>query len=166
MRVFINPDRDFAAEVRQQLKDNDGYCPCRVEHLPENHCMCEEFRNQKEGYCHCGLYLKMAEPEIITLCGSTRFKKVFLKVAETFTLEGKIILMPGAFGHDVKDENLLEEIESKKPMLDELHKRKIDMSDAIFVINVGGYIGESTRGEINYAIDNGKKVYYLEEAEI
>ena len=47
-------------------------------------------------------------------------------------------------------------------MLDNMHKRKIDMADAIYVINVGGYIGESTKSEIEYALRNGKKVYYLE----
>ncbi|SFQ35429.1 hypothetical protein SAMN04487928_13727 [Butyrivibrio proteoclasticus] len=50
-----------------------------------------------------------------------------------------------------------------KEMLDDIHKRKIDMSDEIFVINVGGYIGDSTRSEIAYAIEHGKKVKYLEE---
>lgn len=49
-----------------------------------------------------------------------------------------------------------------KEMLDNMHKRKIDMADAIYVINVGGYIGESTRSEIEYALKNGKRVYYLE----
>ncbi|WP_276621819.1 hypothetical protein [Sharpea azabuensis] len=50
-----------------------------------------------------------------------------------------------------------------KEMLDDMHKRKIDMADEIFVINVGGYIGDSTRSEINYAIERGKKVRYLED---
>ena len=50
-------------------------------------------------------------------------------------------------------------------MLDDMHKRKIDMADAIYVINVGGYIGESTRSEIEYAQRNGKIVYYLEPVE-
>ena len=49
-----------------------------------------------------------------------------------------------------------------KEMLDDMHKRKIDMADEIFVINVGGYIGESTRSEIAYAEKTGKKVNYLE----
>ena len=48
-------------------------------------------------------------------------------------------------------------------MLDDMHKRKIDMADEIFVINVGGYIGSSTKSEIEYALKKGKKVNYLEE---
>ena len=50
-----------------------------------------------------------------------------------------------------------------KEMLDDMHKRKIDMADEIFVINVGGYIGDSTRSEIEYAKAHGKKVKYLED---
>ena len=49
-----------------------------------------------------------------------------------------------------------------KEMLDDMHKRKIDIADEIFVINVGGYIGDSTKSEIEYAIKCGKKVNYLE----
>lgn len=52
-----------------------------------------------------------------------------------------------------------------KKMLDDMHKRKIDLADSIYVINVGGYIGESTRSEIEYAEQNGKKIIYLEEKE-
>ena len=52
--------------------------------------------------------------------------------------------------------------EGTKEMLDDMHKRKIDMADEIFVINVNGYIGESTKSEIEYAKLHGKKVNYLE----
>lgn len=54
-------------------------------------------------------------------------------------------------------------ISKTKEMLDDMHKRKIDMADEIFVINVGGYIGDSTRSEIDYAIEHGKKIRYLED---
>ena len=50
-----------------------------------------------------------------------------------------------------------------KEMLDDMHNRKIDMADEIFVINVGGYIGDSTRFEIDYAIEHGMKIRYLED---
>ncbi len=53
--------------------------------------------------------------------------------------------------------------EGTKEMLDDMHKRKIDMADAIYVINVGGYIGSSTRSEIGYAEKNGKRIMYLEK---
>lgn len=99
------------------------------------------------------------EYKVITLCGSTRFKKEFLEAQKRLTLEGNIVISVGLFGHSGDTEALSEET---KAMLDDMHKRKIDMSDEIFVINVGGYIGSSTRSEIEYAQKTGKKVKYLE----
>ena len=98
--------------------------------------------------------------KVITLCGSTRFKEQFLEVQKRLTLEGNIVISVGLFGHSGDEEVWTP---GTKEMLDNMHKRKIDMADAIYVINVGGYIGESTRSEIEYAIRNGKEVRYLEE---
>lgn len=104
--------------------------------------------------------------KVITLCGSTRFKDEFIEVQKRLTLEGNIVLSVGLFGHSGDNEvweNLDEGTLTKtKTMLDDMHKRKIDMADEIFVINVGGYIGDSTRSEIEYAIKTGKEVRYLE----
>lgn len=104
---------------------------------------------------------------VITLCGSTRFKDQFMEMQKKLTLEGNIVISVGLFGHSGDSEvweNMDEGTLTKtKEMLDDIHKRKIDMSDEIFVINVGGYIGDSTRSEIDYALANGKKVRYLEE---
>lgn len=104
--------------------------------------------------------------KIITLCGSTRFKDEFLKAEKNLTLKGNIVLSVGLFGHSGDDEvweDMAEGTLTKtKEMLDDMHKRKIDMSDEIFVINVNGYIGESTKSEIEYATKQGKKVNYLE----
>ena len=97
--------------------------------------------------------------KVITLCGSTRFKDEFLETQKRLTLGGNIVISVGLFGHSGDDEVWKE---GTKEMLDNMHKRKIDMSDGIFVINVGGYIGESTRSEIDYAFKNGKTVEYLE----
>lgn len=99
--------------------------------------------------------------KVITLCGSTRFKDEFLQAQKQLTLEGNIIISVGLFGHADGDFGnvITPEI---KVMLDDIHKRKIDMSDEIFVINKNGYIGESTKTEIEYAIKMGKKVNYLE----
>ena len=96
---------------------------------------------------------------VITLCGSTRFKEQFIEAQKRLTLEGNIVISVGLFGHSGDDEVWTE---GTKEMLDDMHKRKIDMADAIYVINVGGYIGESTRSEIEYAKRNGKEVRYLE----
>lgn len=95
---------------------------------------------------------------VITLCGSTRFKEQFLEAQKRLTLEGNIVISVGLFGHSGDEEVWTP---GTKEMLDNMHKRKIDMADAIYVINPGGYIGESTRSEIEYAKANGKKVLYL-----
>lgn len=96
---------------------------------------------------------------VVTLCGSTRFKDAFMEAQKRLTLEGNIVISVGLFGHSGDNEVWTE---GTKEMLDNMHKRKIDMSDGIYVINVGGYIGESTRSEIDYATKNGKTVEYLE----
>ena len=105
--------------------------------------------------------------KIITLCGSTKFKDEFMKAQKDLTLQGNIVISVGLFGHSVDNEvweNMDDGTLTKtKIMLDDMHKRKIDMADEIFVINVGGYIGESTRSEIEYAKNTGKTVNYLEK---
>ena len=98
---------------------------------------------------------------VITLCRSKRFKEQFLEAQKRLTLAGNIVISVGLFGHSGDDE-VWEK--GTKEMLDDMHKRKIDMADEIFVINVGGYIGSSTRSEIEYAISKGKTVSYLEKA--
>lgn len=54
-------DIEYRNEIEKALKENDGYCPCRLERTPETKCMCKEFREQKEGVCHCGLYIKITK---------------------------------------------------------------------------------------------------------
>lgn len=97
--------------------------------------------------------------KIITLCGSTRFKEAFLQAQKRLTLEGNIVISVGLFGHFGDDEVWTE---GTKDMLDDMHLRKIDLADEVYVINVGGYIGSSTRNEIEYAKRTGKPVRYLE----
>ena len=91
---------------------------------------------------------------IITLCGSTKFKDDFIREQKRLTLEGNIVISVGLFGHSGDDEVWTDNV---KEMLDDMHKRKIDMADEIFVINKGGYIGSSTKSEIEYATKTGKK---------
>ena len=98
--------------------------------------------------------------KVITLCGSTRFKDAFMQAQKKLTLEGNIVISVGLFGHSGDSEVWTE---GTKEMLDDMHKGKIDMADEIFVINVGGYIGSSTRSEIEYAHSTGKIVRYLED---
>ena len=103
---------------------------------------------------------------VVTLCGSTRFKDEFYSAQKLLTLQGNIVISVGLFGHSGDDEvwDGMDEgtLSKTKEMLDDMHKRKIDMADGIFVINVGGYIGDSTQSEIEYAKKHGKTVDYLE----
>ena len=97
--------------------------------------------------------------KVITLCGSTKFKDDFLREQKRLSLEGNIVISVGLFGHSGDGEVWNDGV---KEMLDDMHKRKIDMADEIFVINKDGYVGTSTRSEIDYAIATGKKVAYME----
>ena len=96
--------------------------------------------------------------KVITLCGSTRFKEDFERVNRRLTLDGNIVISVGCYGHS--GDTFTDE---QKIMLDDIHKRKIDMADAIYVINKDGYIGDSTRSEIKYAIAHGKQVILMED---
>lgn len=105
--------------------------------------------------------------KVVTLCGSTRFKEQFMEAQKRLTLEGNIVISVGLFGHagdqevwDGMDEGTLSKT---KEMLDDMHKRKIDMADEIYVINVDGYIGDSTSSEIQYAEAHGKPVRYYQD---
>ncbi len=110
---------------------------------------------------------EIIEYPVITLCGSTRFKDEFLEVQKRLTLQGYIVLTVGLFGHS-GDSEVWEGMDEgtltrTKQMLDDMHLRKIDLSGEIFVVNPGGYIGESTAREIRYAQEHGKKIRYLVE---
>ena len=117
----------------------------------------------KNGYAAC-LSERFAtpRPEIICLCGSTKFRDEFEDTTRRFGLEGKIVLTVACFGHmgDLPPEACIDG-HPTKTALDNLHKRKIDVADRVFVIDVGGYIGTSTRSEIDYAEAHGKPVEYL-----
>lgn len=95
-------------------------------------------------------------PGVVCICGSTRFRRAIAEANRDLTLAGKIVLAPGVFAHD--GDTITDD---QKAGLDRLHLAKIDLSDALFVVNPGGYIGESTRREIAYAREHGKPVTFL-----
>jgi hypothetical protein len=103
----------------------------------------------------------MDRPTVITLCGSTTFIEAFDDHALRLTLAGHIVISVGS--HYPRSRDFADNHGGHKARLDELHLRKIDLSDEIFVLNVGGYIGESTAREIAYAKTQGKVIRYLEE---
>ncbi len=105
------------------------------------------------------------KPIIVCLCGSTRFSDAFQRANLEETLVGKIVL---SIGCDMRSDDQIfgemtdEERHSTKAALDELHLRKIDLADEILVLNVAGYVGESTQREIAYARTHGKRIRWLE----
>ncbi len=100
------------------------------------------------------------KPIVVCLCGSTRFSEAFREANLKETLAGKIVL---SIGCDFKSDQGLGLTVSDKEKLDELHLRKIDLASEVLILNVGGYIGESTRRELNYAVSQGKRIRYLEQ---
>ena len=101
----------------------------------------------------------MNKYNVVTLCGSTKFEEEFLQVQKELTLQGNIVISVGFFGRPDDKKEWDDDI---KEMLDDMHKRKIDMANEIYVINKGSYIGSSTKSEIEYAESTGKGVRYLE----
>lgn len=106
-------------------------------------------------------YLRGAHRKIVTICGSSKYKDEILQAYEDLTFQNYIVLMDGVFNQSDEGKVLSEE----KKQLDNLHKDKILISDAIYVVNKDGYIGDSTKSEIEYAKAHNKEVMYLEEIE-
>lgn len=93
---------------------------------------------------------------MVTICGSTRFRAEIAEANRVLTLAGHLVLAPGVFAHDGDEITDLE-----KRCLDILHFEKIERSDAVYIVNPGGYIGESTRREIEYARNLNKPITFL-----
>lgn len=100
----------------------------------------------------------MKKPIVVCLCGSGRFKQAYEDAEYNETLKGKIVL---TIGCNTKDIARSDELKHHKSMLDELHLWKIELADQVFILDVDGYIGESTRKEIEFAEKKGKWIRYL-----
>ena len=157
--VLPNPDFLHRTKIKQAIKENDGYCCCKFERIPENKCICKEFQDQQShGFCHCGQFYKVLNAPTVCLCGSTKFKDKFFEIAKDFTLKGYIVTMPMVFVHSGDEE--VNEVQ--KEYLDEIHKAKIAAADLVYIINPNNYIGKSTTDEIEWAKLLDKKIEYLE----
>ncbi len=124
---------------------------------------CSDYHDKVTDWGPTGRRGEVVKPEIVVLCGSTRFFDEFRRQNLALTVAGVIVL---SIGCDTKADGDLfaahgEPLDVLKARLDELHRRKIDLADRVLVLNVGGYIGESTRGEIDYAERSGKPITYL-----
>lgn len=141
--------------------------------VPENPVLpecreCEDFRQRvcpgTDNVFRCDA-LKNNFRRIVCLCGSTKFGTVFAKMNLEETLKGHIVL---TIGCNMRDDIVFSYLDKEtynqtKKELDALHLDKIKISDEVIILNVGGYIGESTRNELNFALSLGKTVRYLEE---
>lgn len=115
-----------------------------------------------DGPDNCTRRLLPNEPEIVVLCGSTRFKDAFYSEGKRLSFEGRIVLSVSDLDPAPENRHVNVPIDpERKAMLDDLHRRKIDLAHRVHVLNVGGYIGDSTRGEIAYAEAQGKPVTYM-----
>lgn len=118
----------------------------------------------KNGYAACPTKFAKPRPVIVVLCGSTRFKQAWYDEGKRLTYQGKIVLSVGDLDTSESAANVNTPISGElKEQLDILHKRKIDLADYVFILNVKGYIGKSTQSEIDYALEQGKPIHYLEE---
>ncbi len=173
VRVAVQSVRVYCPHCDQELKVGGESC--------FNYALSEEWdllirkREVPCPYCHQSMAWSSnpfngarrgstIKPTIVTLCGSTRFSEEFHAANLRETLAGKIVL---SIGYDFKsDTDLLlagELKEADKERLDELHLRKIDLADEVLILNVAGYVGQSTRREIEYARRMGKRIRWLEE---
>lgn len=107
-------------------------------------------------------------PKVVCFCGSSKFKEEFEYAAQVFTYHGWIVLSMCYFTHyeKTKDNPTVDRFDRIKLQLDELHKRKIDLVDLVFIIDVGGYVGDSTKSEIAYAIEHNKPLAYWRTSEV
>jgi hypothetical protein len=101
----------------------------------------------------------MNRPTIVCLCGSTRFTEAFRASNLNETLDGKIVVTVGC---DFKSDSALGLAPEVKERLDALHLQKIALADEVLILNVNGYIGESTARELRHAVELGKSVRFLE----
>lgn len=158
----IEPNPDFLQrkKVEEAIKNNDGYCCCVLEKTEDAKCICKSFQEQQHsGFCHCGRYYKILKTPKVCLCGSSKFKDKFYEVAKQLTLDGYNVSIPLLFvGEEIEKLNQVE-----KDYFNEIHKAKIADADLIYIINCNGYIGSTTREEINWALQLGKKIKFLEE---
>lgn len=97
------------------------------------------------------------EIKVITICGSMRYSKEMMKIAEELELKEGYAVIQCVYNIDGQR---YEGVDAS--ILDKIHRKKIDISDAIYVVNIDGYIGNSTKNEIEYATHNGKEVIYHE----
>ncbi len=133
--------------------------------IPHEHDRTEREKQIMDYYENLIAHGPEVEARIICLCGSTRFTDIMLIESWEIAKQGMIALgwhaLPDSY-FDGKPKSHMADEEGVREIVDEVHKRKIDLADEILVINVGGYIGDSTKSEIRYAAEKEKPIYFYE----
>ncbi len=125
----------------------DSSCPSPIMNLMED----QQAPQSAEG-----------QAKVITLCGSTAFEAEFVEINQRLTMEGCVVISLGMFGlPDRADYDGTADSSDLKRRLGDVHFQKIRMADEVYIVDPGGYVGESTRREISYAESLGKPVRYL-----
>ena len=160
----VDTGKERILELEQKLANARREVECLTNELDELHSSRVEIASERDTLRAEveRLTLKTPSalrPKIVCLCGSGRFIKQFEEAEFNLTISGVIVLTIGCNTKDIARDI---DWSHYKPMLDELHKRKIDLADEVLVLNIGGYIGESTWSEVEYAREHGKEVRYLE----
>lgn len=165
------PDLDWSISVFEAVMAPDRTDPQNVALRDElnvrmaTQCALEALcavKRGKEASKLCGV-----RPTVTTLCGSSRFPDLHMQVMMALTLQGRVVIPMGCYGHadfPVGARFLTSDGDEKTPekqQLDQLHFRKIEMSDGIYVVNPGDYVGSSTMREIKHALDLGKNVEFM-----
>jgi hypothetical protein len=175
LQVLADENADLQGKVAFQQKEREAILDLAERHVGEfgealqvNKQLQADLTCRSEQYRQATALIQVQREEIaakdarfvapiVCLCGSTRFKQTWIAENARLTGEGNIVLAVGLWGHH--ERQYPDEV--TKAFLDALHKRKIDLCDWVWVLDVNGYIGESTRSEIDYAVAHGKPVRRL-----
>lgn len=147
-----NPDKELYDEITAAVKDCDGYCCCETERNEDTKCMCKNFREQEDGFCHCGRFYKVKDFPIITILCHPDDSAEATSIAESFSAQGFIVLTPMTYKGIFYNEH--------KKIFDELQRTKIHKADVVFVMNNSQAAVEFLEEEIYWALDLKKKIVY------
>ena len=154
-----NPDEETYKGITRAVIENDNYCCCSIDKTPDTVCMCKDFRdNEDSGFCHCGRFYKVKKYPIITIIHAPYDVNHALDLANYFTSEGFIVLLP-------MYEDALQYMRHQNTYQN-LLKAKIHQADFVFVINSCKEAMDFLEEEIYWAEDLKKKIVYEHKEEV
>lgn len=156
--ILPNPDFVYRKQIEEKIKNNNGYCISALKATEDTKCQCKDFKEQQStGVCKCGQFYKILKLPKVCLCGNPAEKATILRIGYKLALEGYIILNSLLYIYNENLNNLSEE----EQFLVEVHKTEIAEADFIYIINSNTEISDFTKKEIEWAMQLGKKIEYL-----